>query len=827
MESTAATLEETAGSARYALVALPVPLRRTFLYSIPEHLRGEVVPGSRVLVPFGKRRLTGYAVSLHERPGDDVAGKGIRLKDILEVPDARPLINEEILRLTEWTADYYLGSWGELLKAALPAGITETVVTFILPTEKAALPGAEESLTGTESEVLSTLLEDGEIAISDLKERFGARKAARTTGKLIEKGLAEKSHRKITAGLRPKTRRTVRLVDSSRQADLSAAQKKVIDQLSNELGEEMPLAELLEKAGVSASPVNTLEKQGALEIFEKEYRRDPMSGSARSYAPELILTGPQEMVLGSITSAINESGFKTFLLHGITGSGKTEVYMRAMKSALEMGKSSLMLVPEIALTPVFSKRLRAVFGDEVAILHSSLSRGERYDEWRRIRDGDARIVIGTRSAVFAPLENIGLIVVDEEHDPSYRQHEMPFYHGRDVAVVRAKMAGAVAVLGSATPALESYFNATSGKYELLELPDRIGDRPLAQAEIVDLRETFSEEGSDPVLAPALREAIAETHAKGEQSIILLNRRGFSQFVLCRSCGETIKCKNCDITLTFHKGIDRLVCHYCNYRLRTPTACPECESRFLYFLGEGTEQLEKLLRTEFPTLKIARVDRDSTRKRKQLEKLLHDFSERKIDMLTGTQMLAKGHDFPNVTLVGVVSVDAGLALPDFRSAERTFQLLTQVAGRAGRGDRPGRVIIQTFHPTHYALLHAKEQSYEAFYEDEIVYRRRLNYPPFTAMASILVKHADIRFAAETAGKLRKAFASVDPERKCSTLGPAPAALSKIKGEYRLQIIVRSANRNVLRKTLNAALELAEKNGCEMRIVHTEVDPVNLL
>jgi primosomal protein N' (replication factor Y) len=590
---------------------------------------------------------------------------------------------------------------------------------------------------------------------------------------------------------------------------------------------EMPLAELIEKAGVSASPVNTLEKQGVLEIFEKEFRRDPMSGSATSGAAELTLTGPQTKVLGSITGAIEAGSFKAFLLHGITGSGKTEVYMRAMNRALEMGKSSLMLVPEIALTPVFSKRLRAVFGDEVAILHSSLSRGERYDEWRRIRDGEARIVIGTRSAVFAPLKDLGLVVVDEEHDPSYRQHEMPFYHGRDVAVVRAKMTGAVAVLGSATPALESYYNAKSGKYELLELPDRIGERALATAEIVDLRETFREEGSDPVLAPALRDAIRETHARGEQSIILLNRRGFSQFVLCRSCGETIKCKNCDITLTFHKGIDRLVCHYCNYRLRTPDTCPQCESRFLYFLGEGTEQLEKLLRTEFPGLRIARVDRDSTRKRKQLEKLLHDFSEKKIDMLTGTQMLAKGHDFPNVTLVGVVSVDTGLALPDFRSAERTFQLLTQVAGRAGRGDLPGRVIIQTFHPTHYALLHAKEQSYEAFYEDEIVFRRRLNYPPFTAMASILVKHADIRLAAETAGVLRKAFAAVDPQRKCSTLGPAPAALSRIKGEFRLQILVRSANRPALRKTLDEALKLAAEKGCEMRIIHVEIDPVNLL
>lgn len=823
----AAAQKPTSEDKRFAEVALPVPVRHTFHYEVPEQMRDTVGIGSRVIVPFGKRRLTGYVVSLSGQLDGSVADKGFSLRKLAEVPDEDPLITDEILRLTEWTADYYAGSWGELLKASLPAGISGSFAAFVSATPKGKLhPEESGKIDSVDSVVLAHLIREGETSVSDLKDRYGSRKAARAVSKLIEKGLAEKTHRRTGAAPRPKTVRTVRLTGGGAEEENSAAQEKVLEVLRQAEG-ELSLKKLLSSAKVSGSPVNTLEKRGIVEVFDKEHRRDPLAHANIPPVPELVLTDGQTTALERISEALDNPDYKTFLLHGITGSGKTEVYIRAVKKTLSMGRSALMLVPEIALTPVFSRRLRSVFGGQVAILHSSLSKGERFDEWRRIKEGEARVAIGTRSAVFAPLKDIGLIVVDEEHDSSYRQHEMPFYHARDVALVRAKFAGAVAILGSATPALESFYNARQGKYEYLSLPGRIADRPLATAEIIDLREAFAEEGEDPVLSPALRQAIAETHAKGEQSIILLNRRGFSQFVLCRSCGETIKCVNCDISLTYHKGIDRLVCHYCNYRIRTPTACPKCESRFLYFLKEGTEQLEKLLRTEFPGLKIARVDRDTTRKRKQLERILHDFSEGKIDMLTGTQMLAKGHDFPNVTLVGVVSVDTGLALPDFRSAERTFQLLTQVAGRAGRGDKPGRVLIQTFYPEHYALVHAKEQSYEAFYEHELKYRQRLAYPPFTAMASILVKHADIRTAAEIAGIIRKAFPKADPDRVCSALGPAPAALGRLKGEFRLQIIVRCPTRSRLRDTINRAIEIAEKEGCDMRHVTIEIDPVDLL
>ncbi len=421
----------------------------------------------------------------------------------------------------------------------------------------------------------------------------------------------------------------------------------------------------------------------------------------------------------------------------------------------------------------------------------------------------------------------GLIIVDEEHDTSYRQNESPFYNARDVAVMRANLAGAVVVLGTATPSLESYHNARSGKYQYLELQNRIGNRPLATAELIDMREVFKKAGKDVVLSPRLVTAIEETHAKSEQSIILLNRRGFSQFVLCRSCGERLRCKNCDITLTYHRQDGRLVCHYCGFTANTPKQCPFCESEFLYFIGQGTEQVEDILQKKFPQLKIARIDRDTMSKRGQMTKTLLAFDAGEIDMLVGTQMLAKGHDFHNVTLVGVISVDIGLGLPDFRSAERTFQILTQVAGRAGRGQLPGRVLIQTYYPEHYALRHACEQDYPGFYNEEIRFRSQLSYPPFVVLASILIKHRDQESAVRNANIVRNALDASNADRACRILGAAPASISRLKNEYRMQILVKSSSRTKLRETLEMGLHQAEENGADMRHIYTEIDPVNLM
>jgi primosomal protein N' (replication factor Y) (superfamily II helicase) len=484
-------------------------------------------------------------------------------------------------------------------------------------------------------------------------------------------------------------------------------------------------------------------------------------------------------------------------------------------------------VPEIALTPVFSRRLRAHFGDAVAIFHSSLTTGERFDEWSRLKRGEARVVIGTRSAVFAPVSNLGLVVIDEEHETSYRQQESPYYNGRDTAIVRALKESAVVVLGSATPSLESFHNARSGKYTYLQLPERIANRAMARAEIIDMREVFARHGRAQVFSDQLLAAIDETHARGEQSIILLNRRGYSSFVLCRSCGESIHCPNCDVTLTYHRSEMSIVCHYCNHRQSAPTKCPSCAGKYIYYVGEGTEQIEEILQGRFPELRIARLDRDTTSRRKLFERAILEFGAGELDMLVGTQMLAKGHDFPNVTLVGVVSVDAGLALPDFRSAERTFQLITQVAGRAGRGERAGRVLIQTFHPNHYALLHACAQDYAGFYAEEIRYRRNLSYPPFVALASLLVHGEDLTRTQSTAAELKRALEEANTERACRILGPAPAPLSRIKGEHRIQLLLKSRSRPQLRQTIDVALAESAARGADLRSVNVEIDPINLM
>ncbi len=733
---------------------LPVPLRRAFTYRIPPEMQGAIKLGARLKLPFGRRNLTGYAVGLHTELPADVEIDESKIKDVIEITDEEPMITPEILRLTQWTADYYASFWGEMLKASLPAGINSEKV-------------------------------------------------------------------------RPKRRKAVRLLEESTEGKPLTDQQQRIIELLEDSGGEMLFTDILERADTGASPLNTLAKRGIVEVYVQDVDRDPLAGATLPVHENLTLTGEQQTALDAIASALENKRFKAFLLHGVTGSGKTEVYIRAMRRALNLGRSAMMLVPEIALTPVFSRRLRAVFGPDVAILHSSLSTGERFDEWRRIRRGDARIAIGTRSAVFAPLENIGLVIVDEEHDTSYRQHESPFYNARDVSVMRSHLADAVVVLGSATPAMESFYNAQKGKYTYLRLSNRIGDLGLATAELIDMREVFKRAGKDVALSDELLDAVKETYRKGEQVIILLNRRGFSQFVLCRTCGETLKCKNCDITLTFHRGDGKLLCHYCNYREKAPRTCPHCESQYLYYVGEGTENIAEQLTKKFPEMRIARVDRDTMAHKGELEDVLFRFSTGGLDMLVGTQMIAKGHDFPNVTLVGVISVDIGLGLPDLRSAERTFQLITQVAGRSGRGTQAGKVLIQTYYPEHYALRHAREQDYEGFYAEEIRYRERLGYPPFFVLASILVKHRNLSYASKMANILRRELDAANTAKHVRILGPAPSSLSRLKNEYRLQIILKGSGRRAMRETLDIALANAEQHGCDLRTINVEIDPVNLM
>lgn len=825
------TSDYNQAAGRFVEVALPLPPRQTFTYKLPAALAANIGVGSRVMVPFGRRTLTGYAVAFHHELDEELGLDPATLKGISEVTDATPLLTDEVLALTKWTADYYAASWGEMLKASLPAGINAGVERVISINEsgREAL-GHARSLRAVKFQVLKSLVNGEPRTVRDLEKEFGAAAARRAVRDLLSAGQVDITDRAVTEKIKAKRRKAVRLLSSATGDDdndrVTEMQQRVLEILKQR-GGEAGFVELVEAADGGASSINTLARRGLVEIFTKEVLRDPLADLPPDDSKDIRLNPEQSFALSKIEDAISAGAYKAFLLHGVTGSGKTEVYIRAMKHALDLGRSALMLVPEIALTPIFSRRLRSVFGSDVAILHSNLSPGERFDEWRRIRRGDARIVIGTRSAIFAPLESPALVIVDEEHDTSYRQNESPFYNARDVAVMRANLNSSVVVLGSATPSLESYHNARSGKYEYLQLQNRIGNRPLANAELIDMREVFRRAGKDVVISPQLVQAIQQTHAKGEQSIILLNRRGFSQFVLCRSCGERLRCKNCDITLTYHRRDAKLVCHYCGFTASTPRECPFCESEYLYFIGQGTEQVEDILAKKFPDLKIARIDRDTMAKKGQMARTLLAFDAGEIDMLVGTQMLAKGHDFHNVTLVGVISVDIGLGLPDFRSAERTFQILTQVAGRAGRGDLPGRVLIQTYYPEHYALRHACRQDFEGFYDEEIRFRAQLSYPPFVAIASILVKHADEESAWRNANIVKNALDAVNGERGCRILGVAPASLSRLKGEYRMQILLKSQSRKTLRETIEIGLHLAEQNGAEMRHVFTEIDPVNLM
>jgi primosomal protein N' (replication factor Y) len=701
-----------------------------------------------------------------------------------------------------------------------PAGIKELSV---LETNEQA---------SRKARALRLLTDEGEAELNAFRLRTGGSKTPAWLSELEAEGLIERSYRTISSVTRAKRLKAARLVgnieaqNQSSGARTTSAQRRVIETLQANQN-EMAVAELMKTARVSESAIRTLLKRGIIEEFEIPVRRDPLARANLPAAAELTLNAAQTRALNTVTTAMSKNSFAAMLLHGVTGSGKTEVYIRAMGAARAQNQGALMLVPEIALTPILSRRLRAHFGNEIAILHSSLSKGERFDEWSRLRTGEARVALGTRSAVFAPVQNLGLIIVDEEHDTSYRQEESPFYSARDTAIVRAQKQSAVVVLGSATPSLESFHNAQSGKFHYLDLPESIANRALARAEIVDMRAAFARNKRPVIMSDELLAAIEETRARGEQTIILINRRGYSSFILCRSCGESIMCPNCEVTLTFHRADRTLVCHYCNHRELAPSECPTCGSKYIYYVGEGTEQIEDVLRKRFSNLRIGRIDRDTKTRRHEFEKTLLDFNKGEIDLLVGTQMLAKGHDFPNVTLVGVVSVDAGLALPDFRAAERTFQLITQVAGRAGRGDKPGQVLIQSYHPEHYVLRQAAAQDFQGFYNEEIRHRRNHAYPPFVALALLLVRHKDATRARMLALDLKTALIENNRDNFCRILGPAPAPLARLRGEHRIQILIKSRSRKQLRKVIDDALRQLEADTKDLRAVTVEIDPVSMM
>jgi primosomal protein N' (replication factor Y) (superfamily II helicase) len=817
----------------YCEVALAVPLRTLFTYEIPERLAGVISVGSRVIVPFRNRAITGVIVEAPVRRPDPLRVKNVR--EIVEVLDAIPALPPSLVELGRWVAGYYVAPLGEVFRAMLPPEIDLRHEREFLITDAGRAHLAQLDAAGNrrESEVaelaLLSLMEiEGKPVRADrLRKLPGGEAAAERLQRrkqLEAREVAVRRHARVQKIIAWNTTPGQQAEEKNEIASLPEKEARVFHVLAEERG-PLPLPQLAKLARVSRPLLERMIRQEKLKSWEEPVVTEDNLFDADCAPPSNILNPDQERELGVVRGWLDAGGFITGLLYGVTGSGKTEVYLGAVEAALARNKTALILVPEIALTLWCGRLFRARFGVGVAVLHSALPDVERAREWWRVRRGEARVVVGTRSAVFAPLENLGLIVVDEEQEASYKQEETPRYHGRDVAVVRAKLEGAVALLGSATPSLESFQNARSGKYQLLQLDSRVENRPMAPVEIVDLREDFKSTHKVGPLSAKLSDAITARLGEGTQSLILINRRGYSWFVICRSCGAGVQCENCSISLTYHKQRNRLECHYCGFSRRVPESCPKCNSEHVYFFGAGSEQLEEKLREKFPGAKVARLDRDSVRTKHAYQQVLGDFATGKIDILVGTQMVAKGHDFQRVTLVGVISADSQLSLPDFRAAERTFQLLTQVAGRAGRGDLPGEVLVETYYPEHYAIQLAARQDYLTFFEKELQFRRLLHYPPFTALASILVRDTKIENAIRWSRQL-SAFLAPQESRGVKVLGPAAAPLARLKREYRFQFLLKAPKRAQLTRAVSDLLAFSEEKEIPQKAVQVDVDPLSL-
>ena len=808
-------------------VALPVPLRTTFTYSIPESLRAEVQPGSRVLVPFRKKSLVGVVIEMTA-----TIPEGTKIRDVQRTIDLIPALTPKLLELGQWIASYYLAPIGDVFRAMLPP-VTEISTKRQIMLTEAGRAHAEKleagttlsDLDGAEAEFLQRLLErKGQLALGP-GSKLGITPEA--LQRLQRRGYVEV--RETVQGRKRKMQHVVAWKGNADTASKSGEKEERIRALLETERGPLPMPQLLKLAQVSRGLIDRMLRDGLLESWEEPI--DPVEDPFDTgYTPPAhTLNETQESAFAAIRGRFELGEFGVQLLHGVTGSGKTEVYLRSVQDTLARGKTAIILVPEIALTLWIGRQCRAWFGarfEGVAVLHSALSDVERAQEWWRVRTGAARVVVGTRSAIFAPLENVGLVIVDEEQENSYKQEETPRYHGRDVAIVRAKLENALALLGSATPSLETYHHAVNGKYELLTMASRVENRNLAAVEIVDLRSDFQETQKANPISQTLHAGIAECLQFQTQALVLINRRGYSWSVLCRSCGASVQCVNCSISMTYHKSRNRLECHYCGAIQPVPKACPKCESKYVYFFGEGSEHLEERLRKEFPGARIARLDRDTARTKQQYQETLGAFASGALDILVGTQMLAKGHDFQRVTLVGVISADSSLHLPDFRAAERTFQLLTQVAGRAGRGELPGRVLIQTYYPEHYAVQDAVKQDYLSFYERELHFRRMMMYPPFTSLANVIIRDTNLENAIRWSRRLSEYFAPHDG-KGLRILGPASAPLARLKKEHRYQFLLKSAKKSLLTKILSAALSFCDANEIPQTAVLVDMDPLTLL
>ena len=821
----------------YVEVALPIPLFRTFTYRCEAPAPA---PGTRVLVPFRRGEQIGWVV----RSGDPAGVRGIR--DVLDVVEGEPSVPRELLAVADWVSSYYVAPLGLVLRSMLPSALSDRSREVLQITEagRAAVDGAnssDEGLSMTERSLLEGLQGgSGHRAVSSLRRALGGGSAWREVRRLATVGLVE---RRTLPPSRPtvKTRKVVRLKrwvqDLSTRQELfarSPRQQQCYEFLeaSGGAGE---LATLAQSEGFSRGVIAGLEDKQLVSIDEEEVFRDPFRGSAPSPPVDHPLSPAQQTAVEALIGASVDPHPPTFLLHGVTGSGKTLVYIQLLREIVERnGRGAIVLVPEISLTPQTVGRFRSWFGDRVAVLHSGLSDGERYDQWRQIRSGEKQVVVGARSALFAPLQDLGAIVVDEEHDGSYKQSETPRYHARDVAVVRSRLCGAVCVLGSATPSLESWRNALEGKFRILSLPERVGGRPMPPVEIVDLRTAWpATEGRSAreggVLSPRLVVAVRRRLEKGEQAILLLNRRGYASFVQCQACGEVRVCPNCAVSLTFHRTRNRLLCHHCRHEEPRPRRCHACGDTDLFFRGLGTEQVEQSVTEAFPRARIARMDVDTTSGKWAHQEILERVERGEVDLLLGTQMIAKGLDFPRVTLVGVINADVGIHLPDFRASERAFQLLSQVAGRTGRGSLGGEVIIQTSLPGHYAIRSAVDHDMVGFARRELEERRNPRYPPHVRLVNIVVSSPDPQLAA-TGVEAAAAWARLEVQALTSPIpelvGPAPAPIERLHGRWRWHFFLRGGRVRDVTALLRGLLEDFRPPSGDLRIA-VDRDPVALL
>lgn len=805
-------------------VALPTPIDKVYTYRITESLVDRIRKGSGVVVPFGKRILTGVVTEVRDRSQNE--NPGFEVKEVIDLVDVEPVLSEEQLRLTKWMSDYYLCSWGESIRAALPPGF-DSVSEYRV--RRSPQP-VSDNLPERHRYLLDQIPENSDFSIKALRKVAPNLTFARLRS-LESLGLI--SIEMIVRGPRTRVRfeQYVRLAGGApEQLPRGLKQQAVLSALA-ESSAQVRQSELLRSTGASSNTVRRLSELGFLEVFSKEMDRSAGASKNGEQTEPFTLNSAQREAARSIVSAIEREEFQTFLLHGITGSGKTEVYMEALQRVRAAGKSGIILVPEIALTPQTVRRFRARFGNAIAVLHSRMSPGERFDAWRGIRTGHYPIVIGPRSAILAPVSNLGLIVVDEEHEPSYKQFDpAPRYHARDVAIMRARENGAVCVLGSATPSLESLFNARNGKSILLSLPERVetkaGRATLPKVHIVDLRNEWQKGESARILSRTLREAIEDRLKRGQQTILLQNRRGYSPVIRCERCSWIPECTDCSVSMTYHKAKRHLRCHYCGKTTRLPASCVACGDASLSQVGIGTQRVEEELKSFFPNARVARMDLDTTSTKNAHHDILEKFSQGQSDILLGTQMVAKGLDFERVTLVGVIDADTGLTLPDIRAEERAFHLLTQVAGRAGRADLAGEVIFQTRNPGHRIVQYAVRHDYNRFAEEILAERAALGYPPFGRLVAILFSGPDEREVLKLGNRWLEMAGTRAPHLQM--LGPSASFIGRVRRQYRAQIMIKIS----LTQSHKAVREIIRRITGEMGSVprayriSIDIDPVGL-